>query len=189
MFLDDQARARYIGLNRPGEAVQESGVHLIANEEEDCHGKLGGDKGTLWRATVNCRAQDAGSLRVLASFAGGPSFGGCGQRCESRGCEYLGAEFHAIMSSSVAGSRTIAIWLTNRLRAATTRSTYARTVPCLPIAGRRDCATTRKINPIGGFCSHSCAGQTLSSSCPVRSGLYRFFATGPRRSRYLCHSG
>lgn len=32
MFSDDQARAGYVGLNRHGEAVQESEDHLIANE-------------------------------------------------------------------------------------------------------------------------------------------------------------
>lgn len=35
MFSDDQARAGYIGLNRHGEAVQESEDHLIANEEPE----------------------------------------------------------------------------------------------------------------------------------------------------------
>ena len=35
MFSDDQARAGYIGLNRHGEAVQESEDHLIAHEEPE----------------------------------------------------------------------------------------------------------------------------------------------------------
>lgn len=35
IFSDDQARAGYIGLNRHGEAVQESEDHLIANEEPE----------------------------------------------------------------------------------------------------------------------------------------------------------
>jgi len=35
MFSDDQARAGYVGLNRHGEAVQESEDHLIANEEPE----------------------------------------------------------------------------------------------------------------------------------------------------------
>ena len=35
MFSDDQARAGYIGLNRHGEAVQESEDQLIANEEPE----------------------------------------------------------------------------------------------------------------------------------------------------------
>lgn len=35
MFSDDQARAGYIGLNRHGEALQESEDHLIANEEPE----------------------------------------------------------------------------------------------------------------------------------------------------------
>ena len=35
VFSDDQARAGYIGLNRHGEAVQESEDHLIANEEPE----------------------------------------------------------------------------------------------------------------------------------------------------------
>jgi Zn-dependent peptidase ImmA (M78 family) len=35
MFSDDQARAGYIGLNRHGEAVQESEDHLIAREEPE----------------------------------------------------------------------------------------------------------------------------------------------------------
>jgi len=35
VFSDDQARAGYVGLNRHGEAVQESEDHLIANEEPE----------------------------------------------------------------------------------------------------------------------------------------------------------
>lgn len=35
VFSDDQSRAGYIGLNRHGEAVQESEDHLIANEEPE----------------------------------------------------------------------------------------------------------------------------------------------------------
>ena len=35
VFSDDQARAGYIGLNRHGEAIQESEDHLIANEEPE----------------------------------------------------------------------------------------------------------------------------------------------------------
>jgi len=35
VFSDDQAKAGYIGLNRHGEAVQESEDHLIANEEPE----------------------------------------------------------------------------------------------------------------------------------------------------------
>ena len=35
VFSDDQARAGYIGLNRHGEALQETEDHLIANEEPE----------------------------------------------------------------------------------------------------------------------------------------------------------
>ncbi len=35
MFSEDQARAGYVGLNRHGEAVQESEDHLIAREEPE----------------------------------------------------------------------------------------------------------------------------------------------------------